>query len=79
MSFPAYGPRLAIRIALALPQSLRMVAHGQGPDGAAVAAKAVWFARLEGSRARPYHAVVYAPRPRTAAADTFFSGMALQP
>lgn len=65
--------------ALALPQSLRVVARGRGPDGAAVVAHAVWFARLEGAQARLYHAVVYAPQERTDAADAFFAGLALQP
>ena len=56
-----------------------MVVRGRGADGAEVVAEAAWFARLEGPRARLYHAVVYAPQPRTAAADTFFTGLALQP
>ena len=65
--------------ALALPQSVRMAARGRAPDGTAVAADAVWFARLEGSHARLYHAVVYARAPRAEAAATFFDGLALQP
>lgn len=75
----APGAAFAPRLALALPQSLRMEVRGRGTDGAEVVAEAVWFARLEGSQARLYHAVVYAPRPRAAAADTFFTGLALQP
>lgn len=73
------GAAFVPRQALDLPQSLRMVVRGRGADGAEVVAEAVWFARLEGPRARLYHAVVYAPQPRTAAADTFFAGLALQP
>lgn len=65
--------------ALALPQAVRRAAQGHGPDGAVVLADAVWFARLEGGRARLYHAVVYAPRPPGAAADTFFASLELQP
>lgn len=65
--------------ALAVPQSVRVVAHGRGPGGAPVVAHAAWFARLEGTRARLYHAVVYAPDERGAAADAFFAALALQP
>lgn len=72
------GAAFVPRQALDLPQSLRMVVRGRGADGAEVVAEAVWFARLEGPQARLYHAVVYAPQPRTAAADTFFTGLALQ-
>ncbi|WP_183043387.1 hypothetical protein [Alicycliphilus denitrificans] len=72
------GAAFVPRQALDLPQSLRMVVRGRGADGAEVVAETVWFARLEGLQARLYHAVVYAPQPRTAAADTFFTGLALQ-
>lgn len=65
--------------ALALPQSVRMAARGVAPDGSAVFAEAVWFARLEGGQARLFHAVVYARQPRPAVADTFFAGLVLQP
>lgn len=65
--------------ALALPQSVRVAARGHAPGGAAVAADAVWFARLEGPHARLYHAVVYAPALRAEAAGAFFAGLALQP
>lgn len=65
------------RGALPLPQSVRAVAQGQGPDGRAVAAQAVWFARSVGPQMRLYHAVVYTPKPRPEVADTFFTGLVL--
>ncbi|CAM3536029.1 hypothetical protein [Paracidovorax anthurii] len=69
--------------ALALPQSVRAEIHGVRPgDGRAVVAHAVWFARAEATGAEPrmrlYHAVVYAPEPRPAVADTFFAGLVLR-
>lgn len=64
--------------ALALPQSVRSAVQGRKPGGGAVAAQAVWFARLESGRARLYHAVVYADQDRPAVADTFFAGLVLQ-
>lgn len=71
--------------ALPLPQSVRLQVQGVSPDDAAVVvAHAVWFARAEAAaagaapRVRLYHAVIYAPAPRTAAADTFFGGLALR-
>lgn len=63
--------------ALVLPQSVRSTVQGRKPDGGAVAAQAVWFARLEAGQARLYHAVVYAERDRPAVADTFFAGLVL--
>lgn len=65
--------------ALTLPQSVRVTVQGTGPDGPPVVAHAAWFARLEGRQARLYHAALYARQPRTAAADTFFAGLMLQP
>lgn len=68
--------------ALDLPQSVRMVAQGQAPDGSPVAAEAAWFARLEGTQARLYHAALYVRGPRqlpAGAAETFFRGLVLQP
>lgn len=67
----------APRNALPLPQSVRTTAQGVGPDGKAVSAQAVWFARPEGAQMRLYHAVVYSPRARPEVADTFFSGLQL--
>ena len=61
----------------ALPQSVRTVAQGQRPDGSAVVAQAVWFARAAGPQVRLYHAVVYTAKPRPEVADQFFAGLAL--
>ena len=63
---------------LALSQSVRTVAQGQRPDGSAVAAQAVWFARTAGAQMHLYHAVVYTNKPRPDVADQFFAGLALQ-
>lgn len=63
---------------LPLPQSVRTVAQGQRPDGGAVSAQAVWFARAVGPQVRLYHAVVYTPKPRPELADTFFAGLVPQ-
>ncbi|MFY3383211.1 hypothetical protein [Paracidovorax sp. MALMAid1276] len=63
---------------LPVPQSVRTTVQGQRPDGKAVTAQALWFARALGPQVRLYHAVVYAPTPRPEAADTFFAGLALQ-
>jgi len=63
---------------LPLPQSVRTVVQGQRPDGSAVSAQAVWFARAVGPQVRLYHAVVYTPKPRPDVADAFFAGLALQ-
>lgn len=63
---------------LPLPQSVRTVAQGRRPDGSAVSAQAVWFARAVGPQVRLYHAVVYSAKPRPEVADQFFAGMVLQ-
>ncbi len=82
---PPDGPhaRFVPARALDLPQSVRMAARGRAPDGSAVAAEAVWFARLEGTQARLYHAVVYTREPHRTrgevAAGTFFDALVLQP
>lgn len=68
----------APRGALPLPQSVRTVAQGRGPDGSAVTAQAVWFARPMGPQMRLYHAVVYTTKPRPDVADAFFAGLDLQ-
>ncbi len=68
----------APRGALLLPQSVRTVAQGRGPNGSAVTAQAVWFARPAGPQMRLYHAVVYTAQPRPEVADTFFAGLGLQ-
>ncbi|WP_092957590.1 hypothetical protein [Paracidovorax konjaci] len=70
--------------ALPLPQAVRVQAQGtqDAGGGRPVAVHAVWFARAEAAEGAPrlhlYHAVVYAPAPRPAAADTFFAGLSLQ-
>jgi hypothetical protein len=64
--------------ALNLPQSLRITFEGQGPRGQKVVGHGLWFARLEGSGARVYHAVIYADKARPAEAELFFSGLQLQ-
>lgn len=66
------------RGALMLPQSVRTVVQGQRPDGSAVVAQAVWFARASGPQVRLYHAVVYTNKPRPELANQFFEGLALQ-
>ncbi len=63
---------------LPVPQSVRTTAQGQRPDGTAVHAQAVWFARALGPQVRLYHAVVYTPKPRPEAAEPFFAGLVLQ-
>ena len=63
---------------LNLPQSLRMTFEGLGPRGQKVVGHGLWFARLEGSGARVYHAVIYADKLRSAEAEMFFSGLQLQ-
>lgn len=64
--------------ALALPQAVRTTVQGKRPDGSAVTAHAVWFARAMGSEVRAYHAVVFADKARPAVADTFFGGLELR-
>lgn len=81
----AAGSPFTLPGALPLPQAVRLQVQGVSPDdAAAVVAHAVWFARAEAAaagaapRLRLYHAVIYAPTPRAAAADTFFGGLALR-
>ncbi len=57
--------------ASAVPAPVRVAAKGRHPDGSAVAAQAVWFAR--GSEI--FHAVIYADKISPEIADTFFSGL----
>jgi hypothetical protein len=63
---------------LPVPQSVRTVLQGKRPDGSAVNAQAVWFARAVGPQVRLYHAVVYSPLPRPELGDSFFAGLTLQ-
>jgi hypothetical protein len=62
--------------ALPLAHAQRLVAHGEGPDGRAVHAQAVWTARAaEGGGTELIHAVVYSDRPQSEVADAFFAGL----
>lgn len=63
---------------LPLPQSVRTSVQGQRPDGSAVSAQGVWFARAVGPQVRLYHAVVYSPKPRPEVTEPFFAGIAFQ-
>lgn len=67
----------APRGALVLPQSVRTVVQGHRPDGSAVTAQAVWFARVSGAQVRLYHVVAYTSKPRPELADQLFAGLAL--
>lgn len=60
--------------ALALPQSLQVVAAGQRPDGSKVESHAAYFA--QGSHV--YQAVIYAAQLRPDVAESFFSGLKFQ-
>lgn len=64
--------------ALPLTQSVRSVIQGHRPDGSAVVAQGVWFARVAGPQVQLYHAVVYTDKPRPEVADQFFAGLVLQ-
>lgn len=55
------------------PSPVLLTARGAHPDGHAVQAQALFFAR----DARVFQAVIYAPRISAEAAETFFSGMKL--
>lgn len=68
---PVQGPW---RVAGADIAASRVQASGTHPDGRAVQAQAVFFAR--GSRV--YQAAIYAPRVSAQAAETFFSSLKLQ-
>ena len=62
--------------ALAIPQSVRVQSRGTGPEGA-VAADAIWTARVSEQGLTLVHAVIYRPAARPEAADAFFSGLQL--
>jgi hypothetical protein len=64
--------------ALELPQSLRMTAQGRNAQGSPVWAQAAWFARVKSAQIHVCHAVVFSPEPDAAAAEPFFTGLALQ-
>jgi hypothetical protein len=57
--------------ALALPQSVQVVASGQRADGSTVESHAAYFA----SGSRVFQAVIYADRLSPEVAETFFSGL----
>jgi hypothetical protein len=59
--------------ALALPQSLQVVASGQRPNGSEVESHAAYFA--QGSHV--FQAVIYADRLKPEQAETFLSGLKL--
>jgi hypothetical protein len=67
MSFQSKG-------ASAQPAPVRLSAQGRRPDGSAVMAQGVWFARGP----HLYHAVIFADKISLEAAETFFSGIELQ-
>jgi hypothetical protein len=56
------------------PAPIRLDAVGKRPDGSAVVAQAMWFAR----GAHLYHAVVYADKLSQDVVDAFFSGIEFQ-
>ena len=61
---------------LPLAHAQRLTAQGQGPNGHAVYAQAVWTARAaEGGGAELVHMVVYSERPQAEVAKTFFAGL----
>lgn len=64
--------------ALNLPQSVRLTFEGVSAKGQQIVGHGLWFARLEGTGARVYHAVIYADKSRSAEAEMFFSGLQLQ-
>lgn len=64
--------------ALELPQSLRVSAQGRNAEGHAIAAQAVWFARVKSAQVHVCHAVLFSVRPDPAAAEPFFAGLQLQ-
>jgi len=53
---------------------VRITAQGRRPDGGAVSAQGVWFAR----GAHLYHAVIYADKIRPEVTEAFFSGLEFQ-
>jgi len=63
---------------LNLPESVRIVAHGQSREGRPVNAQAVWFARATAQGVWLFHAVVYADAVSPEVADAFFAGLRLQ-
>ena len=64
--------------ALNLPQSQRITFAGLSAQGQKVTGHGLWFARIEGSGVRLYHAMIYGGKALPAEAETFFSGLLLQ-
>lgn len=63
--------------ALSLPQSGHLAFAGIGPQGQHVMGDGLWFAQMEGSSARLYHAVIYGNKdPKVV--EMFFPGVKLQ-
>ena len=54
---------------------VRWAVQGQRADGRSVSAQAVWFARPQPGGVDLFHALVLAPAPDAAVADTFFAGL----
>lgn len=73
----ADAPQLApygLKGATTPPQPVHLSAQGRRADGRAVAAQAVWFAQGK----HLYHAVIYADKVGSDAAEPFFSGFEFQ-
>lgn len=65
--------------AVALPESVLVVAPGQQPDGNAVQLRAAWFAQSTGTGMQVFQALVVAQNMPAEAAETFFASLKLQP
>lgn len=72
-STPQVQP-FALKGADAQPGAVRVSAGGQRPNGGAVQALGVWFAR----GAQVFHAVMYADKLNADGTETFFSGLEFQ-
>jgi hypothetical protein len=64
----------SLKGATASPSPVRLSAQGRRADGSAVAAQGVWFAQGK----HLYHAVIYADKVGSDAAEPFFSGFEFQ-
>lgn len=63
---------------LPLSQSVHTIVQGHKPDGTALTADGLWFARSVAGQMHLYHAVVYTPRPRPELAAQFFASWTAQ-
>jgi hypothetical protein len=70
---PPQLSEFAVKGASPLPKPVRLQALGRRQDGGKIVAYGLWF--VQGTNL--YHAVVYADKPITQAAETFFSGIEL--